>query len=321
MVLSQPYYYPGPHQWIIWSGQLLLIPGIAALFSRLLYGSARWGIRALTILVVSIAPVTFMIGLAYGIYILSSVTWEAPKVTIALFVLFLLIVGLGIGKGLFFFFRRVSRRTAEIEARRWLAERQAGADRATIGWRNRGIRWALCVPSVIVLLVFSFLPETWGIVSHLMNPRAGAVGAYHVAVPITWVVLQHDKRPEGDETYTIGLAGRGIALELGRYLHNDLPLSLWNIRITESSRSQEYTYRRWAPKDSEILARRAFTIGDERVTCQEYWPSYLARPEHVETAPSVFIECSGTRRLSASLVGERIHASAFYRMVEGIRVQ
>jgi hypothetical protein len=158
-------------------------------------------------------------------------------------------------------------------------------------------------------------------VSHLMNRRAGAVGAYHVAVPITWVVLQHDKRPADDETYTIGLAGRGIALELARYLHNDLPLSFWNIRITESSRSQGLTHGRWAPKDSEILARRAFTIGQESVMCLEYWPSYLERPEHVETAPTVFIECSGTRRLSASLVGKRIHVPAFYRMLEGIHMQ
>ena len=309
--------YPFPSLYYQWIVLLVLIPGSAALFSRLMFGSYRLGNRALTILVVSIAIFIFMAAVSYGAYIVSSYT--APSlITLGLFLFFLSLVACGIAVGLFFFFRNVTRRTAQLEEGRWLAERQFGIDPEAIRWRNRGIRWALCVPSVIVLLLFSFLPETWGIVSHLMNPRVGAVGAYHFAVPVTWVVLQHEERLEHDENYAVGLAGRGVALELQRYLDNDLPLSLWNITI---SGSQKPAYRRWAPKDSEILTRRAFTIGDERVTCLEYWPSYIARPENVETAPTVFIECSGTRRLSASLVGDRIHASAFYRMVEGIRVQ
>jgi hypothetical protein len=315
-----PYFDPRLYQWMIWWGQLLVIPGLAALFSRWLYGHARSGLRALTIVVVSGATVMVVIVLAFSEYLMSSSPLpESVALGISVLVFFAALCGIGIG--LFFYFRNVVRRTFRIESRRWLAERQSGTDPSAIRWRNRCIRCALCIPSAVVLLVFLFLPEAWGMLSHVRNPRAGVLGGYRIPIPNTWIVLYHGEAAEQGEDYVRGLAGRGMGIDLQSYLAGDLPLSTWTIGIARPSRSHDSTYTRWTPNDSEIIGHRVFTIGDENVTCLEYWPAYLERPAHVEDSKRAFVECSGSQRLAASFVGKRTHMSAFYRMLEGAKAQ
>jgi len=313
------YPFPSLYQWIVSLGQLLLIPGSAALFSRLLYGSYRWGIRAVTIVVVSAATFVLMMAIAYGIYKISNVTWVFPFTIAALVIVILLLLACGIGAVLFLFFRSVARRTARIESRRWLAARQTGLAPEVIRWRNRGLRWALCIPSALVLLVLLFLPEAWGIVSHFGHPWARVLGGYRIPIPTTWIVLDQGEVDWEGYVSARGLAGRGMGFDFAPYVADDLPLSTWTVRIAPTSRSPESARSPWTPQDSEVVGRRVFTIGNENVTCLEYWPSYLERPVRIESSERAFVSCSGSQRLSASLFGERIHLATFYRMLEGVQ--
>ena len=289
-----------------------------------MYGSSGWVNRALFIFAIGALGVPLMIAGFVAILLaidwISSVTWMSWAAIVALVLLLVLFTG-GIIAGLISLVRWGARRSKRIEMTRWMAERQSGADASQIRWRNRGIRWASWLPSAIVLFVLSFLPETWGILSHVANPRGATVGLCHVSVPITWILLECREGPGRDEAYTVGLAGRGIAFDSLRYLRNDAPLSEWNIWITESQRSQQSANHEWALRRGEITGRHDFSIGEESVTCVEYWPAYLQRPKQTASSGSVFVDCIGSRRLSASLVGERVHLASFYRMLEGIHMK
>jgi len=102
------------------------------------------------------------------------------------------------------------------------------------------------------------------------------------------------------------------------YLHSGLLLSAWKIKIEQQSQFDETATGPWAPRDDEVIDRRVFTIGDESVTCYDYWPSYVGRPERVGALSNAYVQCSGANRFYASLMGNRHSVPAFYRMLDGI---
>jgi len=314
-------YSPSPYQAAVLWGQLLLIPGLAVLLSRIMYGRDGWRNRALTILAVGAfgvpALVAFLVAILVSIEWVSSIAWES-SVAIVVFILLAVLVGGSATVGLFFVVRRTANRSVQFEAKRWLADRQSGADPNQSRWQNRGIRWSACVPSVMVLLLFLFLPEVWGILSHLSQPQSGRLSGYRIPIPATLIVLYHTDQPANGESRVSGLVGRGIGMGFTPYLHTGLPFSAWEIKIKQQSQSDETAARPWVPRDDEVIDRRDFTIGDESVTCYDYWPSYEGRPERVESLSNAYVQCSGANRFYASLVGNRHSVPAFYRMLGGI---
>ncbi len=299
---------PSSYQAVVFLGQFLLIPGLAALLSRIMHGRDGWGRRTLTIFALGFAAPVLVVLILFPIFLLA---WVFSISVVLFAVLLPLVVGL-IAAALILVIRKTGGWSIHREATRWLAERQWGTDPSERRWRKRGIRWSTWVPCTMVLLVFLFLPEIWGMLSHLSQPRAGSLLGYRVPIPVTWIVLDHGDHPADGGSGVRGLAGRGIGLGVKPYVHADLPLSAWDIR------TEPEPGRHWVPKEDDVIGRRVFAVGSESVTCVEYWPPYKTRPEHIEDSSFAYIQCLGSSRLSASIVGDRTHVPAFYRMLEGI---
>jgi hypothetical protein len=313
-------HYGSPSRWtwtypaIVAWGQLLLIPGLAALLLRIMYGPYRWVRRAVTILLVGSLGVPVVFTLIF--FPLGFLVWAFSASKIIFVVLLPVVIG-GIALGLRFVIGKGAKWSVHLESRRWLAERESGIDPRERKWRSRGIRLASWIPVLIVFLVFLFLPEMSGILSQVSSARPASLLGYRVAIPRTWIVRSRWDDPETGRSWVAGWASRGMAFGVRPYLRMRAPLSSWDIRTAPYLRSEENATDRRRPKDSEVIGSRVLRIGSESVTCLDYWPSYLSRPEHPETSHLAYVECAGDR-IIAGFDGERNQVGAFYRMLEGV---
>ena len=169
----------------------------------------------------------------------------------------------------------------------------------------------------MVLLLFLFLPEVWGALSHLSRPNSRELGGYRIPIPTSWIVLGHDDQPGKGESRVTGLAGQGPGLGVAPYFHG-LPFSAWDIKIERSPQSNETQTTRWIPRENELIGRRDFTIGGQSVTCFDYWPSYVDRPVRFQDSSDAYVQCSGASGFYASLIGRRDKIPVFYNMLNGI---
>jgi hypothetical protein len=97
-------------------------------------------------------------------------------------------------------------RWIQEEAEKWLVSRARRQDEAS-RLRNRSLRrWLPWVPIAVVFPVFLFLPETFGVASHLLEGRSVYLAPYRLHTPITWVL--------GDKTssYIWIVASKGIGM-------------------------------------------------------------------------------------------------------------
>lgn len=92
--------------------------------------------------------------------------------------------------------------------------------------------------------------------------------------------------------------------------------------------SEKSIGRRWNLADDEIIGRRSFTIGNAKVMCLDYMPSYLRygspydRPVPPEDEGVAFVKCSDGRRLFASMSGSKRQVATLYQVIGGItRIQ
>ncbi len=316
-VSRQGYYYPTFYQGTVWFGQLLLIPGLAALLSRVMYGSYRWRTRTLITLLAG------TLGVPIGITVLAimvvPLAWAFDTSRI-LFDLLLPVSLLGILFGLFVAKQKSEEWGVRAESARWLAERQSGISPRDVKWRNRGIRLATCFPTLLVLLVFLFLPEVWGMLSHLSETQSGNLAGYQVPIPATWVVRRHDK-PSADGWSTVtGFAGRGIGRGVVPYLRREPPLSSWDFETDSYVPSEGSSARGQIPSDDEVTGRRSFMIRADSITCLDYWPSYLRtgpyqRTQQFDDLSTAYITCSNGRRFHAGFFGMRGQVATFYKIL------
>ncbi len=308
---------PTPYRIVILFSQLLAVPGIAALFSWLMYGPDGWIRRATFIVVLGpLIMVSCFIGflflsVAVGVAI-DKFAPEGSAWSVSLLVLLLC----GIIVGIVFGIKWTGNRSVQIELARWIGEREAGTSATQRKSRNRAIGAALFSPSATVLLIFLFFPEVWGIASHVGWPGAGRLCGYKVPIPLTWIVAAHETDESDGTSYLNGLASRspGFAkLVLFRPL--DVPLSSWG--FTEYRYSGNKNARPELPKKSALYAERTISIGNETITCLDYWPGYFApKPRDASVA---YIKCSGASGLIAWFDGERADLPKFYEMLSGIK--
>lgn len=311
------YFEAETHQKIIALGQFLLIPGMAALFSRIIYGPHRFGRRALAIFLCGSlgVPVAVIAGLLVIGLPLTLLIW-AFSVSKILFALLVPIVLAVMTMGLLFCVRKSGKRSVEAEVVRWLAERQSGISARNRTWRTNSIRFALCIPSLIALPIFLFLPETWGLVSHVSWPHSGTLSGYSVPVPATWVVYYHDAGQADGRSFVDGLAGRGVALGGNPFRYDSL--SGWGVGTGSIDGNQRTDYERWPPKPGDIFGQRMIKIGSGTLACVDYLPSYRWAPPRSQAVTITHIDCWGVGRLHARFDGLRSHLNAFYRMLDGI---
>jgi hypothetical protein len=309
-----------PHNWfpsglyqltVAW-GQLLLIPGMAAVVSRAIYGSYQWRRRTLTILLAGALGVPVLIVLL--IFSLAVLAWAADRNTI-LFALLLPVVLGTFAFAAYWCVKNNGKWGIKADAAQWLADRQSAITKRERAWRSRAIRFALSIPALIALVFFLFLPETWGILSHFAPQSSGHLSQYRVTIPVTWIVLYRDEQSDG-RSWVTGLAGRGIGLG-GKPLRFD-SLSSWQVSTSSLGQSETSDYDRWPPKEGDILDRRAIAIGNESLECVDYWPSYDWGPARSEAATIAHVQCSSANRLRASFDGRRDQLPKFYQMLNGI---
>jgi hypothetical protein len=321
MLITSSYSASATYQASVFWGQLLPIPGSAALMSRIVYGPHGWARRALNNLVVGAlgVPILFLILIAVLSLLdwVSSVTWTSTS-PIVFFAAVALLAGAGVITAVVLVIKKGVRYSLRLEAARWLDERHAGSNRVQSRWRRRAIHHAPWVPATTVLLLFLFLPEVWGLLSHLSHPRSGKLSGYRVSIPATWIILSHNDQRRTGKSLLEGLAGRGIGFGPTPYLRADVPLFSWVIGTVRYDWPAEVNDSSRRLADDFISTRRDFKIGSESVTCYEYWPSLLAQPDRIDDSTIAFVKCSGASRLYASLIGKRMHIPIFYQMLSSI---
>ena len=298
---------------VSWS-QLLLIPGFAALFSRIIYGPQKWGRRTLAILLVALLGLCIFIIPLF--VIAASLDWTFLFSKILFAVAMSVIFGAMV-IGLRWCLRRLTRWNTESEVERWLTERQGGNCIYERKCRLRAMRVASLMPATAVLLVFLFLPEVWGLLSHLNHSRLGNLSGYQVTIPRTWIVFYQDNGGSDGRPWAYGYAGQGIALG-GNPFREDA-FSYWGVRTISSIQSERTDYDPWPPKADEIISRRNLATGNSRIECFDYWPSYIWGPKGSETTSIAHVECSDSTRIRASFEGSRSQLGRFYHMLESAK--
>ncbi len=293
-----------------WS-QFLLIPAMGVLFSRVIYGSRKLGRRALIALL--IGPLVFCLFLSpfAAIALIFDWTFIVSRIILAVVTAVLFVA---MAAALRWCLRRSRQWNAEAEAERWLAERQSRPSERK--WRSRSICFALCMPFTIVLLIFLFVPETWGLISHIAYPHADDLPGYRVKIPVRWIILSGTGEQSNGSSRVSGIAGKGIGLG-GNPLRHDSLLA-WQIGTKSFDRSEGTDYDRWLHREGDILSRSVIVVGNESLVCLDYWPSYDGGPPRSVAATIANVTCGGSTRLVASFYGKRNQLPAFYRMLSEI---
>jgi hypothetical protein len=166
------------------------------------------------------------------------------------------------------------------------------------------------------LAVFLFLPEVWGLLSHLGGHGLGNLSGYRVTIPPTWFVWNSFNGESSGNSQAFGFAARGIALGSNPFRYD--ALSSWDIRTTGFNSGFVPGYDRALPKDNEIISRQNFAIEGGNIVCTDYWPSDWHRPRS-DAATIAYVICTDTRRLRAGFMGDRSQLPTFYRMINSIK--
>jgi hypothetical protein len=223
----------------------------------------------------------------------------------------ILVSPFAIGVESYFIFRwTIKRREIRIEAERWLAQRS----RRTLQQRARLYRSkqiGVCIPTAFVGVVFLFLPELFGVATHVLHPGPAKLIGYEVSFPMTWVVAGEG----ANDARTLAFAGaidcRG-PLRSGRrrYWFLNPPASAVDV-VTSSSGSDIYHHNRNTP-----LSLRSVLLGGEPAICKEY-PRYY---DWEATRDLRIVECSTAKEeIFVSFAGDKSNLEAFYRNLESIR--
>jgi hypothetical protein len=289
---------------------------MAAVCSRVIYGSYQWRRRTLKILLVGAlgVPIAIILFVAIPVALLA---WAADVSMILLAVLLPVVLG-GLVFAVYWCLRNNGKWGVQAEAARWLAQRHSETSPRERAWHSRGIRFALCIPFLTVLPFFLFLPETWGILSHLGQRDSGNLSGYRVTIPATWIVLYHQEEADG-RSWVYGITGKGIGRGNNPFRYDSL--SDWQVRTTSFSQSEMTDYDRWPPKENDIVSRHPVNIGNESLTCLDYWPSYDWGPARSESTTIAHVTCGGSGRLRATFDGPRSQLPVFYRTISGITPQ
>lgn len=253
--------------------------------------------------------------LAILLLLLVFFVWVADINTALGLALLPVVIG-GMTWALFFSIRKTGERSVEIEAARWLAERDAGVTPRERKLRNLGISWSLCIPALTVLAVVLFLPETWGLITHLRHPKTSQLAGYHVSVPITWIVLSTEMDSATGRSVVNGLAGLGCSSFRCLLLRGDFSLFYWGLETEPFNQIQNespgYGAGRMPP--TKPIDQRVFKLGDSTLTCLEFVTEYTPFE-----SGTFRVECSDSGRLHATFLGERRYIPTFYDLLAGIK--
>lgn len=106
------------------------------------------------------------------------------------FLIVVLFIGLFlVGAGSYKEFQWLTRAEAvRLEAERWLAERRY-PNPLQLKRRKTIKRWALWMPTVIVVATCLCFDGIWAFTSHLFHPGRGRLIGYEVSIPLNWTII------------------------------------------------------------------------------------------------------------------------------------
>ena len=189
-----------------------------------------------------------------------------------------------------------------MEAQRWLDERHSAATRTEIVQRQRAIRAALWLPSMVVLLALLYLPEAWALISHIVHSGRHQLHGHTVSVP-TWVVLVSE-----DDRSTFGIVAPGFGRHPLQWLREGgIPISSWGFSVYDASLPDR--------DHNQIVDTRIFPATGGSITCVQYVPNWWRNANSHYSR----IGCSGPNGLSAYMEGEARDVPAFLDVVSRIR--
>ena len=303
--------FPSTYQAFVGWSQLVVIPGIAALFSRLMYGSQGWRRRAINTLLLGSFGLALFLTVFFSV--IAEMVWSA-SVHWTLFIASAVILGGGFIVGIAWTIKRIQHRSVALEEARWLNDKQRQITATDRRWRNRGIRIALWIPSLTALLVGTFLVPIWGALSHVAQPRPGNLGGFHVPIPLTAVVLYCNQDPTTGHEWATLMRGHGSPLLSIFCPSKVLRLSSWGFHVAVSKDPSKTAI--WRPPEHEqITGQRQFQVGRESVECFEYTPAYMRERKDLDYSSIIYVNCDGLGRFSASFGGEKTDLPAFYEML------
>jgi hypothetical protein len=209
-------------------------------------------------------------------------------------------------------YRTRERRLAE-EADKYLARRmreRAAPLAAKRRRMRRGLRW---VPSVLVSIVFMFVPETVGIASHLFSTRTAVLDKYRIRTPISWIIGY----TQDDYLWAITAPGIG-RIGFRRYWRNEVPVSEMGFYPVPHPEAQ---FDKNVPlENATILAKHSFRLGKESMTCWDLIRhNKFVGPS--PTDPSIAdIRCSSdSDHFYAYFVGWRGDLPGFYGTLQSVQ--
>jgi hypothetical protein len=310
---------PRVYMSIVSFSQLILIPGMAVVLSLCFLGRSGWWPRAWRILVLGAFAATLPVGvigtvsgLYYVIHTPERVNLDGPDLlTGVLWILFYVALAFVLPLA-----RKMPRRTREAASEHWLCERACGLTPQQRKRRNRAINFSLWIPSVTVLLLFMYFTETWGIISHLSQPRP-KIAQYQLSIPLTWFTLGEPQLYNGSTELT-GMSGRGPARAFRWYRHGYIPIFYWHLKVVPANPTAQQPYYRDL-QDSVVVNRREVKVGDEMVSCVEYRPTGRSWLSFFGNPPVVDIRCSELHGLTATFFGDPSGVDDFYKMMGKIK--
>ena len=232
--------------------------------------------------------------------------WMPTKVAIGT----LLVSFFAVGMGNYFIYKRLTqKRVIRIEAERWLSmrERRSPQQRDRIRFQKQIGAWSSIV---LVAIVCPFLPEAFGLVTHILYPRSTRLAGYRAIPPLTWMVFDNSLE-EGSYTSAFQFAGL-FRSGFTRYWHLQPRAAAMSFAVA-TAREQPFSID---PR-GDTLDVRTFRLGGETITCREYFHIFKHFREDTDARA---VDCdNSTGTFSASFYGDKDWIPDFYRTVENVR--
>jgi hypothetical protein len=152
------------------------------------------------------------------------------------------------------------------EAERWLAARSAKPitpAKRRLQKLRRGMLW---VPSIFALWVLLFLPESWGIASHIVEGGSVNLNGNRIAIPLTWVITSNGNI--SGQSFAQVLVGRGIGrVGFIPYLRREELIAHLSLHgLSYDQRDHGYSP---VPRNANILSSRTVAFGTESLFCSD----------------------------------------------------
>jgi hypothetical protein len=286
---------------------LVLIPGLAGIFSGFRYDPNQSLKRGLLTIALGLSVPA---GIVFAGVSLVAVGWGLEThpnlgILLALIVtcVWLALLSFTIHRSR----QKLRKWDCELEVSSWLDGKRE------YKLRQRAIRWALWIPSLVVLGVLLFFFESWGAASHIAVRCSGQLREYGFSIPMKWMVVEHVDYPQVGASRSTGITGTNVGRAPRAYFGGGAPLSSWTIETDECS--LRLVRHRFSESVHAHQTTRTIGAGATKFACSE---ARLSEVNWPPVDPDVYVRCSGPERLTASFYGRKTELPLFYDVLRAV---